>query len=136
MSFNAGKCHVLHITRKKKTKRHEYILHGQVLTAVDHHPYLGIEFSSDLKWSTHIDQVVNKGNKMLGFLRRNMHRCSREVKEAAYKTLVRPKLEYASVAWDPHSQTLSQKLEMMSPPEELYPTRPPTMRSPLTAPAL
>ena len=35
-------------------------------------------------------------------IRRNFWYCPQDVKETAYITLVRPKLEYACEAWDPH----------------------------------
>ena len=34
-------------------------------------------------------------------LRRNLYSCPQEVKEAAYKGLVRPVLDYGSSVWDP-----------------------------------
>ena len=40
--------------------------------------------------------------KTLGFLRRNVNINSTSVKESAYKTLVRPLVEYSSSVWDPH----------------------------------
>ena len=42
-----------------------------------------------------------KANKSLGTIQRNLWNCPKSVKEVAYTSLVRPKLEYASVAWDP-----------------------------------
>ena len=46
-----------------------------------------------------------------GFLRRNLFSCPQDVKEAAYKTLVRPILEYGSTVWDPHCNRLNDELE-------------------------
>ena len=40
---------------------------------------------------------------MLGFLRRNLKVGSINIKETAYKALVRPTLEYASPVWDPYT---------------------------------
>ena len=45
---------------------------------------------------------MNKANKTLGFVRRNLSDCSAPVKSAAYITMVRPRLEYSSTFWDPH----------------------------------
>ena len=42
-----------------------------------------------------------KANRTLGFLRRNVYSCPKEVKKAAYKGLVRPVLDYGSSVWDP-----------------------------------
>ena len=43
-----------------------------------------------------------KANSTLGFLRRNLNINSTSVKEQAYKSLVRPSLEYACSVWDPY----------------------------------
>ena len=47
----------------------------------------------------------------LGFLRRNLTFAPRQTKDAEYKTLVRPKLEYATPLWHPHVQTQIAQLE-------------------------
>ena len=47
----------------------------------------------------------------LGFLRRNLVACPLDVKESAYKGLVRPILEYGSSVWDPQSILLQDELE-------------------------
>ena len=49
-------------------------------------------------------QISSKATKTLGFLRRNLAFAPRSIKEVAYKTLVRPKLEYAAPIWSPYSK--------------------------------
>ena len=67
--------------------------------------------TNDLKWNTHIINICTKANRTLGFLRRNLYSCPQDVKEAAYKTMVRPILEYGSWVWDPYTQGLLDELE-------------------------
>jgi hypothetical protein len=50
-------------------------------------------------------------NRTIGFLRCNIHSCPKEVKAAAYTTLVRPSIEYASSVWDPYTQNNIHQLE-------------------------
>ena len=57
----------------------------------------------DLKWNTHVSNICTKANRTLGFLRRYLVACPKDVKESAYKGLVRPVLEYGSSVWDPQS---------------------------------
>lgn len=49
--------------------------------------------------------------RTLGYLRRTLKTSTKEIKLLAYKTYVRPILEYASVVWDPHTQVNITKLE-------------------------
>ena len=73
---------------------------------------MGVTITNDLKRNTHISNVCTKANRTLGFLRRNLYSCPQDVKEAAYKGLVRPVLEYRSSLWD-QAQThgLQEELE-------------------------
>ena len=47
----------------------------------------------------------------MGFLRRNLAFTPRHTKEVAYKTLVRPKLEYAAPIWHPYHETQIGQVE-------------------------
>ncbi len=48
MSFNPSKCLVMSITRMKQLVISNYIMHGQLLSCAEHHPYLGLEIAKDL----------------------------------------------------------------------------------------
>ena len=102
MKFNPSKSHVLRISRKQNPVESNYVLMGKVLNSVTHHPYLGVELSRNLDWGQHVNNKVMKANLSLGFLRRNLSSCPEGVKEAAYKAIVRPHVEYASSVWDRH----------------------------------
>ena len=111
MRFHPAKCNVMSITRKYNPTLFKYTLNGANLTRVDSIKYLGVTITKDLNWSKHIQSVCNKGNKILGLLRRNLSFCSKEVKLAAYKGLLRPLLDYACPVWDPHQMSLCERLE-------------------------
>ena len=87
------------------------ILEGTVLENVDSIKYLGVTITNELKRNIHITNACTKANRALGFLRRNLYSCPQDVKEAAYKGLVRPVLEYGSSVWDPHTKSLQEELE-------------------------
>ena len=61
----------------------------------------------------HCLKVAAKANKTLGLIRRTLKPCYSEVKERAYKTLVRPNLEYASSSWNPYTDTDINRLEQV-----------------------
>ena len=64
-----------------------------------------------LRGNTHVSNVCTKANRTFGFLRRNLYSCPQEVKEATYKGLVRPVLDYCSSVWDPPGVVLQEELE-------------------------
>ena len=100
--FQPVKCNMMQITRKQIKKIYaSYTLEGTVLKNVKSIKYLGVTITNDLRWNTHVSNICTKTNRTLGFLRRNLYACPQEVKEAAYKRLVRPVLEYSGSVWDP-----------------------------------
>ena len=112
MRFQPVKCNMMQLTNKRINKiEASYTLEGTVLENVDSIKYLGVTITNDLKWNTHINNICTKANRTLGFLRRNLFSCPQDVKEAAYKGLVRPVLEYGSSVWDPHTKCLQEELE-------------------------
>ena len=112
MRFQPVKCNLMQITRKRIKKIHaSYTLEGTVLENVENIKYLGVTITNDLQWNTHVSNVCTKANRTLGFLRRNLYACPQEVKEAAYKGLVRQVLEYSGSVWDPSGVGLQNELE-------------------------
>ena len=111
MSFHPNKCSVLHVSRSKVKKHNEYFLHGHRLECVSSTRYLGVTLQDDGEFDKHIREVANSGSQMLGFVRRNLKINSKNVKEQAYKMLVRPKMEYASSVWDPFKLEPKTELE-------------------------
>ena len=113
MEFHPAKCNVIRITRKKNRVSFPYKLHGQVLEDVNSAKYLGVTITDDLSWNRHIQQVTSKANSKLGFLKRNIKVKSKEMKEKAYKAIVRPTTEYCSTVWDPYTKQQTTMLEMV-----------------------
>ena len=112
MRFQPVKCNIMQITRKRIKKINaSYCLEGTILDNVENIKYLGVTITNDLKWNTHVSNICTKANRTLGFLRRNLSACPQDVKESAYKGLVRPVLEYGSSVWDPSSILLQEELE-------------------------
>ena len=93
--FQPVKCNMMQLTRKHLNKiQASYTLEN--LENVDNIKYLNVTITNDLKWNTHISNICTKANRTLGFLRRTLFSCPKNVKEAAYKGMVRPILEYGS----------------------------------------
>jgi len=63
---------------------------------------LGVIIYDDMKSSLQCIQAYSKANKMLGVINRAIVYKSKEVMLSLYKPLVRPHLEYCTVAWSPH----------------------------------
>ena len=57
---------------------------------------------SDSDSDSDVSEILCKATKTMGFLRRNLALAPRHTKEVAYKTLVRPQLEYAAPILNPY----------------------------------
>ena len=83
------------------------------MECVDSASYLGITFNKNLKFSEHVSNITDKTSKVLAVARQNFWNCPQNVRETVYTTIIRPKLEYALVAWDPHYKKDIRTLEMV-----------------------
>ena len=81
------------------------------ILSVDFHKHRGIVFSSDSKWTRHIDYILSKASKQLCVLRKLKFILKREILEKNYLTFIRPLLEYSCEVWDNCSQTDNDRLE-------------------------
>ena len=115
MGYEISTCHMqymMQITKKRIKKTHaSYTLEGTVLENVESIKYLRVTITNVLRWNTHVSNICTTANRILGFLRRNLYACPKEVKEAAYKGLMRPVLEYSGSVWDPSGVGLQNELE-------------------------
>ena len=111
MHFHPQQCQTKHITNKRNIIKSTYTIHNHNLQPTNTAKYLGIHIDSTLKWNTHINKTAQRANTTSAFLHRNSRTCRRKTKHLAYTTLVRPILEYASIIWDPHTDSNTLKLE-------------------------
>ena len=62
---------------------------------------LGVYVDSELKFSQHVENQVNKANKILGLIRRSFEFLDAETMKLLFSALVRPHLEFSNTAWSP-----------------------------------
>lgn len=112
MKLNVTKCKAMRISRCiSHNVPCDYTLNHSNLDLVSSYKYLGVYISNNLSWNTHVDYITNNANRTLGYLRRNFSLAPTNLKLLLYQTLVRPKLEYASSVWDPHTNYLADSIE-------------------------
>ena len=97
LNFNANKCEIMRVTHKRDKSVPNYFLvpRGERLSSVSTVKDLAITISHDLSWTSHVVEVVNKANKVLGLIKRTIGSVNKEIFSTLYKALVRPILEYA-----------------------------------------
>ena len=64
-----------------------------------------------MSWASHINTILLEASRILSFINQNLYMCSKEVKETAYLTLIRPCLEYASSVQDPYQLYLISNIQ-------------------------
>ena len=112
LKFNASKCKVLPVTRKKTLVTHEYYLGDVKLRRVLEEKDLGVTISSNLSWDSHFSHIVLNANRMLGLLKRTCPLINDiKIRKTLYLALVKSQISYATVVWSPASVNLRAILE-------------------------
>ena len=111
LAINPAKCTLLVISRKRVKPSLSIQINHVIIPTSETVKYLGVNISSDLKWNTHITNTCNSAKRKLGLLYRHFYQADQRTLSLLYKALVLPKLDYCSSVWDPHTITLSDRLE-------------------------
>ena len=102
LKFNSEKCETMRITHAKDFSKSEYYMSNRKLQVVGEVKDLGITITHHLTWETQVFNVVNKANRILGFVRRTVGSSNQSTFTLLYTALVRPVLEYAAPVWSPY----------------------------------
>ena len=96
MTFNPGKSVVLHVGKNNPNdsyymtnKEGENIKVTESASEKD----IGVTFDCDMKFATHINNITNKANRMIGLIKRCISHMDEKMFTTLYSSLVRPILE-------------------------------------------
>ena len=67
----------------------------------------------NLQLTNHIDTKVTEAKRILGPIKRTLHNAPKKAKLLAYKSLCRPKVEYAATLWDPYNKGPIHDIEIV-----------------------
>ena len=110
---HTGKSEILHVRPRgsEATRPQPVQLYGRELKWVDEYEYLGLTFTSDLSWKTHVSKICDKARVQTQKWKKLFRlRLRRRVKLTLYSAMVRSKLEFGCFVWAPNS-SLEKKLE-------------------------
>lgn len=112
LSLNIIKCVAISFTNKRNKITWQYHIEDIPLERKTCVKDLGVLLSSDLNFNSHIKAIVNKGFRMLGFIKRSSKGFSEQkTLLSLYFTHVRCHLEYCSVVFNPWQKTWIEEIE-------------------------
>ena len=88
-------------------------LFGTTLQQVTSHRHLGLLIQSDLKWTTHMEYVTAKVNKLIHLLTRIRGSIHPATLGLIYQSYIRPILEYGSIAMSPLTKQQEDTMERL-----------------------
>lgn len=112
LDLNVDKCYFIVFTRKRKPFMCSFKIKNQSLNQVYSTKDLGVTHDSKLLFDSHIDNIVGKASRAMGFIMRvSKPFKSMKTLKILYCSYVRSHLEYASQIWNPKYETYINRLE-------------------------
>jgi hypothetical protein len=113
VSFNHDKTEIVIFSNRSIPVNLYFSFNGKSVHITTSHKHLGVTFSNDAKWNTHIDTIQSSISKHLNILRRLKYRLSQTNLDKLYLVYIRPLFEYAWELWDNCGIGNSQKLDQL-----------------------
>ena len=111
MIFNPVKTKVMHVTCSRNLHPPIYTMGNAPLDSTSSIQYLGITISSNFTWNSHINAIVSRANRLLGFICSVAGGASTKAFFTLNKSLVLPILEYGIPCWGAKMASQQQHLE-------------------------
>lgn len=85
---------------RQVTKHKSVVIKNQEVTQVSSHKYLGVHIDNLLCWNTHVDNLCNKLQQRLYFLRRlRLYGVSSQIMMIFYRAMLESVIRYGIGAW-------------------------------------
>lgn len=115
LPLNIDKCQVIHFYKSINPFLIDYYMSGLRLTVTESARDLGVTFCRDLSFSKHIDTVVSRAMRRMGWLKRLTRSFSDvEVIKILFNVYIKPSLTFASPIWSPTKKSDIKKLESVN----------------------
>ena len=113
INLNVVKCKTVSYGRNVDNNYH-YSIDKIELENLESINDLGVTFDSNLKFSLHINEKINKAYSILGVIKRNFTYLDKDSFLVIYKSMVRSHLEYANCIWSPYAVHDKKKIRKSS----------------------
>ena len=115
MRFHPQKCKVLSVTLQRNNgDKFVYEMAGTPLQYVECEKDLGVNMTTNLCWTKHVNYLYSKANRNFGLMRRTCHFIkNRRQRRSLYLAMVRSQFEHCSSLWFSCSATMVEKLESL-----------------------
>jgi hypothetical protein len=112
LQLNLNKCKIISFSRNRATLNFDYVLSMHSLERVNTIRDLGVLLDQKLDFRCHIEELIVRAARMLGFVRR----VGKEFKDpytlkTLYVSFVRSVLEYAGIIWNPYYAVHANRIE-------------------------
>lgn len=111
LKLNIQKCFQISFFKIKDPIEFRYRICNEYLSVTNSIKDLGVIFDSKLTFKPHIDNIISRALKQLGFIYRTSNHFSAYTFKILYCSLVRSIMEYNSVIWHPSYHTDINSLE-------------------------
>lgn len=112
LPLNFSKCNFVSFTRKLAPTIFAYNINNELINKCSSFKDLGVTFDQKLTFIEHFNNIQKEALRNLGFvLRQGRHFKETKTIINLFNAFVRPKLEYASLVWDPGYQIHKDGIE-------------------------
>lgn len=112
LELNISKCKHMRFTRRSNPLHFNFSINGHNLDTVSCVKDLGVLLDTKLSFNTHIDGIVSRASKLLGYIRRTTTSFSNlRCLVILYTAFVRSITDYCSIIWSPYYHIHINRLE-------------------------